>query len=142
MRDEPNRRVDEYRAEGQWREVITIAQRALADDNLQEPMHRALMEAQARLGERAGALRQYETLRATLARELGVAPLPETEGLRAAILNGRFDSTKPITPQIPPQTAPQSAVPPPPAPFVGRVAAPMAGRWPWSSWGRRLVELK
>jgi DNA-binding SARP family transcriptional activator len=80
--------VDSFRAKGDWRQVISIAQRALASDNLQEPMYRALMEAHAHLGERAEALRHYDTLRTTLERELGVQPLPETDALRAAIVNG------------------------------------------------------
>jgi len=78
--------VEAKRAEGNWRDVIALAHRALAADNLQEPMYRALMEAHARLGERAEATRQYEALRVTLARELGVEPLSETTSLRDAIL--------------------------------------------------------
>ncbi|MBI4785471.1 MAG: AAA family ATPase [Chloroflexi bacterium] len=85
--------VDAYRAAGHWREVIAVAQRALAHDALQEPMARALMDAHARLGERAEALRHYETLRATLERELGVPPLPETQQLRAAIVAGAVGAT-------------------------------------------------
>ena len=53
------------------------------------------MEAHARLGERPEALRQYDTLRATLERELGVEPLPETEALRAAILAGSLQPPHP-----------------------------------------------
>ncbi len=82
--------VEAHRQAGDWRAVIETAQRALAHDALQEPLHRALMEAHARLGARPEALRQYDALRATLERELGVAPLPETETLRAAIVNGEF----------------------------------------------------
>ena len=40
------------------------------------------MAALAQLGERAEALRQYETLKATLQSELGVDPSPETLALR------------------------------------------------------------
>ena len=75
--------IDEYRAVNHWQNVIATAQRALSFDNLQEPMYRALMEAHAQLGERAEALRQYDMLRAVLQRELGVAPLPETEIMRS-----------------------------------------------------------
>ncbi len=59
-----------YRAEGRWTEVIALARTAVMQDILQEPMYRMLMEAHALLGDRASALRQYETLRATLEREL------------------------------------------------------------------------
>ncbi|HEX9075387.1 MAG TPA: BTAD domain-containing putative transcriptional regulator, partial [Anaerolineae bacterium] len=80
--------VESLRDRSDWHGVIDMARRALAHDNLQEPMYRALMQAHGRLGERAEALRQYDTLHSTLERELGVEPLPETQSLRAAILNG------------------------------------------------------
>lgn len=79
-----------YRVEGRWVDVITLARAAVMQDILQEPMYRMLMEAHARMGDRASALRQYETLRATLDRELGVSPLAETEQLRRDILDGRL----------------------------------------------------
>lgn len=82
--------LEAHRAQQEWQQVIAIARRALAQDDLQEPMHRALMEAHARLGERPEALRQYDTLRATLQRELGVEPLPETEAVRRDIVEGRI----------------------------------------------------
>jgi DNA-binding SARP family transcriptional activator len=77
-----------YGAAGRWAEAGRVAQAGLAVDALNELLARALMEAQARLGDRAGALRQYDRLRAALDQDLGVAPLPETEALRAAILAG------------------------------------------------------
>lgn len=117
------RLVSAYREQANWQEVIALARRALAHDNLQEPMHRALMEAHARLGERAEALRQYDALRTTLAQTLGVDPLPETEALRAAIIGG----------ELQPIGGPVPAAPRPPGrqrrsgesmapPFVGRQA--------------------
>ena len=113
--------VEEHRAAGNWLDVIAVARRALAHDNLQEPMTRALMEAHARLGERSEALRQYDALRATLARELGVEPLPETEALRAAILSG---DVQPIT--FPPRSAARI---PKRQPIMGDMArAPFVGR--------------
>lgn len=79
-----------YRDEGRWADVIALARTAVIQDTLQEPMYRMLMEAHARMGDRASALRQYETLRATLDHELGVSPLVETEQLRRDILDGRL----------------------------------------------------
>jgi DNA-binding SARP family transcriptional activator/tetratricopeptide (TPR) repeat protein len=115
--------VERLRVAGDWRGVIETASHALGHDELQEPLHRALMEAHGRLGERAEALRQYDALRATLARELGVNPLPETEALRTAILDGTIRpgpaSATPLRPSPPPQptrTA-QSFIP-----FIGREA--------------------
>jgi DNA-binding SARP family transcriptional activator len=74
-----------HRSAGNWEGVIRAAQSALRVDDLQEPMHQALMEAFAQLGDRAEAQRQYERLRQALALELGVEPLPETDALRAAL---------------------------------------------------------
>ena len=108
--------VDARRAKGDWRGVISAARQALAADNLQEPMVRALMEAHARLGERAEAQRQYQHLREVLARELGVDPLPETEALRTAILAGGLPEQEPLEP--PPAPRPRTATGP--RPFVGR----------------------
>lgn len=114
--------VDLQRRAGQWPQMLGTARRALAHDPLQEPLYRALMEAHARLGQRPEALRQYETLRALLDQELGVAPLPATEELRVAIISGEIGpapSTPTATPADrhdcrPPRAEPSSA------PFVGR----------------------
>jgi DNA-binding SARP family transcriptional activator/tetratricopeptide (TPR) repeat protein len=119
--------IDQLRAEANWRGVIDSARLALAQDNLQEPMYRALMEAHARLGERPEALRQYETLRATLAQELGVDPLPETEALRAAILRGELAGKQviasPLVAHISKRQPVMGDVPDAArAPFVGRRA--------------------
>ena len=84
--------LQRLRHDGEWRAMLDLARPGLLHDPLQEPLHRAIMEAHARLGERSEALRQYETLRALLARELDVAPLPETDELRAAIAAGSLQS--------------------------------------------------
>ncbi|MBI3241505.1 MAG: AAA family ATPase [Chloroflexi bacterium] len=107
--------IEQSRATGNWPEALELAHRALAHDNLQEPMHCALMEAHARLGQRPEALRQYDSLRAILERELGVEPLAETKALREAIARDDL----PSTPQR--QTKPRSApIEPAHPPFVGR----------------------
>jgi DNA-binding SARP family transcriptional activator len=93
--------VEQFRAEGHWAEVIAVAQRALKHDNLQEPMYRALMEAHARLGERVQGVHQYDRLRETLERELGVRPLPETEALYAAITTGEISQPARAVPAPP-----------------------------------------
>src|SRR5689334_7985267 len=119
--------IETYRRAGDWREVIALARLALARDNLQEPMYRALMEAHGRLGERPEALRQDDTLRATLDRELGVEPLPETEALRTAILDGTLQPAAVPTPPAatpPPRAGRRPSIPggPPQAPYIGRQA--------------------
>ena len=119
-------RAREHAAAGDWRQVIAAGRAALVHDSLQEPIYRVLMEAHARLGERGEALRQYDLLRAVLARELGVAPLPETEALRVAILGGAFDRSAPVEPADEARRAPAAALacrPGVAAPrFVGRKA--------------------
>ncbi len=113
--------VSFYQTQGQWNKVISLAERALAQDNLQEPMYRSLMEAYARLGQRAAALRAYDSLHTALEKELGVYPLGETDALRSAILSGAYDSSTPSLPSKRERitvTAPQDSIP-----FVGRQAA-------------------
>ncbi len=116
--------VTAHRQHEQWTDIVAVARQALAYDNLQEPMVRVLMEAFARLGQRTEALRQYDKLRATLAQELGVEPLPETEALREAILDGNLQSGEPARSVVPPPPPrPGKGSPQPPAwPFVGREA--------------------
>jgi DNA-binding SARP family transcriptional activator/predicted ATPase len=111
-----NALVEAQRATADWRAVIATAHRALAHDNLQEPLYRALMHAHAQLGERAEALREYDHARVTLEHELGVAPLPETEELRAAIVRGDI---APPTPRAP---KPKRAETKMRAPYIGRRA--------------------
>lgn len=113
--------VKGQRANKDWRAVIDTTQRGLTFDSLQEPMHRALMVAHAMLGERAEALRQYDTLSAALERELGVKPLPETDELREQIVNGSLVAA-PITKPGRPQESPLQRSKPSRAPFVGREA--------------------
>ncbi len=70
--------------------AITVGRRWLELDPLHEPAHRLLMEAHARAGEPAAAVRQYRDCVRTLDRELGVPPLPETTALYEAIRDGAF----------------------------------------------------
>lgn len=118
--------VAAHRDAGQWRQIIAVARQALRHDNLQEPMYRALMEAHTRLGERGEALRQYDVLRDTLARELGVKPLLESQALREQILNGEMQPatseaqvTRTSHPQ-PPMRRPTAPASSRRIPFVGR----------------------
>ncbi|HEX9118696.1 MAG TPA: BTAD domain-containing putative transcriptional regulator, partial [Anaerolineae bacterium] len=112
--------VTRYRAQGEWDQVIATAQSALAQDNLQEPMYRALMEAYALLGDRPAALHQFEILRAVLDRELGVEPLPETANLAKAILEGAAPAPV-VQPMAPSASTKQDSGDREPL-FVGRVA--------------------
>ena len=61
--------------------AIATALQLLAIDTAREETHRLLMRLYAGTGQRAQALRQYQTCREALSRELGVAPDAETEAL-------------------------------------------------------------
>ncbi|MBS1252545.1 MAG: Transcriptional regulatory protein MoaR1 [Anaerolineales bacterium] len=75
-----------YEAQGEYRRAIQQARAMLTYDPLQESVHRRLMRLYHAAGDRAAALRQYETLRDLLDRELGAEPLQETHDLYAEIL--------------------------------------------------------
>ncbi|NTW01426.1 MAG: AAA family ATPase, partial [Oscillochloris sp.] len=114
--------ITSERAAARWPKVITAAQAAIAHDPLREPMYRAIIEAHAHLGDRAAALRQYALLKETLEHELGVAPLPETELLREAVLRGDLQhAMRPESPGAHPvSNASRRALPVPP--FIGRTS--------------------
>ena len=82
------RLVAEQLAAADWDGAVSAGRRWLALDSLHEPAHRSLMEAYARSGETAAAVRQYRDAAAVLDRELGVVPLPETTELYEAITAG------------------------------------------------------
>jgi DNA-binding SARP family transcriptional activator/tetratricopeptide (TPR) repeat protein len=109
---------------GSWRDVGEFSRRALVHDPLHEGLYRALMQALSRQGQRAEALRQYETLRAALERELAVEPSPETRALREAIATpdagpqpaGKSPAETPRSRRQPTRAMQVQAEPP----FVGR----------------------
>ncbi len=111
------RLVREQLASGGWDGAIAAGRRWQEIDPLHEPAHRSLMEAYARSGETAAAVRQYRDAAALLDRELGVTPLPETTELYEAILAGSLTA-------IP-------AAPPGPTALVvdeGPITPPLIGR--------------
>jgi DNA-binding SARP family transcriptional activator len=111
--------IERYWSEAAWRQMAATAEHALIHEPLDEALYRARMEALARAGDRAGALRSYDILRATLERELGLAPLPETEALRTAIVSGLIGPSEPawLPPPRPRRTTPFSSSRPP---LIGR----------------------
>jgi predicted ATPase/DNA-binding SARP family transcriptional activator len=70
-------------AEGRLRELLRA-------DPLREEAHRSLMRLYAESGSHEKALRQYETCRELLERELRVEPSEETQRLRRETLQGRL----------------------------------------------------
>ncbi|GAB4549848.1 MAG: hypothetical protein Kow0063_44610 [Anaerolineae bacterium] len=76
--------VEDHTARRDYRAAIDYARRYLAVDDLNEGMHRHLIELYAAIDDRGAAMRQFEQCTLTLERELGISPLPET---RAAYKN-------------------------------------------------------
>lgn len=86
-------------AHGRLDAAMLAATRLVGLDPLREDAHRSLMRLQARQGRPAEAMRQYRTLRRTLAEELGVSPDPATEALYRQIAHGRHRAADLRTPE-------------------------------------------
>jgi ATP/maltotriose-dependent transcriptional regulator MalT/DNA-binding SARP family transcriptional activator len=76
---------DAHAAAGEMRECISAAERLLVRDPLRESAYARILRACVRLGDRAGALRQYERCAAVLRDELGIQPGAELQGLAARL---------------------------------------------------------
>lgn len=70
---------------GQLDAAVTLAMRVVALEPLRESAHRELMQLHVAADAPGRALRQYETCRKLLARELGIAPSQATSALAAGI---------------------------------------------------------
>lgn len=75
-------------ASGEHARAATVYRRLIAADPYQEQAHRALMLLLAHQGERAQALRHFESLTRMLRDELATAPAPETAALAEALRSG------------------------------------------------------
>lgn len=73
--------------QGDLQEAMELYQRLLAEAPYQESAHRGLMACYYRLGDRAGAIRQYHRCVELLREELGLSPMPETEELYLKVIN-------------------------------------------------------
>jgi TolB-like protein len=94
---------------GDTERCVETAARLLRLDPLREAAHRILMRAYVAQGRQASALKQFETCRDILRRELGVEPEPETVALyreirqhRAATAEERIDTLLKDTVKEPP----------------------------------------
>ena len=68
--------------------AVAVYRRLIEADPYQEQAHRALMLLLARIGERAQALRHFESLTRLLRDELATSPAPETATLAEALRTG------------------------------------------------------
>ncbi|NLX43432.1 MAG: hypothetical protein GXY79_08150, partial [Chloroflexi bacterium] len=73
----------------------TLYVRVLALDEFEERAHRGVMWCRARLGDLAGAGRQFRECNRITSSELGVSPQPDTLRLNALIQEGEVP-VKPI----------------------------------------------
>ncbi len=80
--------VDIYAAQGDYRNAISKANRWLSLDPLRELAHRELMRLYAWNGDRAAALKQYQSCSKILKAELGIDPVQETRSLHERLLAG------------------------------------------------------
>ncbi|MEW6094021.1 MAG: tetratricopeptide repeat protein [Chloroflexota bacterium] len=80
--------IAHFKRRGEIKPAIAHAQRLAALDPWREEAHAALIELLALDGQRSAALKQYETCRAVLMKELGVEPQEETVRLYEAVRSG------------------------------------------------------
>jgi DNA-binding SARP family transcriptional activator/ActR/RegA family two-component response regulator len=76
--------------------TVEAAHRALAINNLREDAHRVMIEALARAGRRAEALRHYQELAALLKRELNTDPDAATKSLVAELRSPQPPARSPM----------------------------------------------
>jgi DNA-binding SARP family transcriptional activator len=91
-----------YDEQGRPELAVERLERLLQVDGLNEDAHRRLMLLYARAGSRHRALRQYQTCRDRLQRELGVEPSEETQELHRQIVDGKIDAgaQRPTSPSV------------------------------------------
>lgn len=88
--------LDYYAAQHNYEASIAYGERILRYDRARERTHRKMMHLYYLMGDRTGALRQYEHCRTALHEELDVEPTPRTEALYQRILTEQLDAISPI----------------------------------------------
>ena len=79
---------------GDHRRAVSSARRAVAAHPLDESVHRALIAALDRSGDRAGAVRAYEHCRTQLGEQLGIDPSAETVRVYLAALRDQAGAAR------------------------------------------------
>ena len=98
--------------------ALESIRRALVFNPFQEDLQREVMRLLYLNGDRAGVVRQYESLRKLLDEEMGVPPMPETRSLYDAIINDTLVAA-PVESMVPiPPTS--ISADKPLLPFLGR----------------------
>ena len=75
-----------YGFHGMYEQALAYGQQILDANCLREEIHREMMRFYVENGQRALALQQYEICRATLAKELGISPMEDTQALYTEIV--------------------------------------------------------
>lgn len=83
-----NKMMSSFAAEEKFEDALNCGRRILRIDPLREYVHREMMRCYAASGQRALALRQFQTCRKLLKNECSIEPLPETVSLMQAVRNG------------------------------------------------------
>ena len=110
-----------YEAQQAYRHALTVLDRALAFEPLQEDLQRDSLRLQTLAGDRAGAIRRYENFRQLLIDEMGMPPMTETQALYDSIITDTFSATPPaFVPRRPLMTTTGSLSAVQALPFVGR----------------------
>ena len=81
-----DRLARQHQQNQRWLEAIRCTERLVAHDPLREESHRLLMQLWGATGDRAQAVRAYHACAATLERELGIEPSPETRAIYESLL--------------------------------------------------------
>lgn len=97
------------------REAEQVARRWIELDPFDERANRRLMRIQLAAGDRAGALRTFETLRERLQEEMQIEPMPDTQALAERIRQDRGRPRPVGTPHPSAEQGPLARLP-----FVGR----------------------
>jgi DNA-binding SARP family transcriptional activator len=79
-----------------YEQALAYGQQILDVNSLREEIHRAMMRFYVGNGQRALALRQYEICQATLAQELGISPMEDTQALYTQIFTETDNSGSPM----------------------------------------------
>jgi DNA-binding SARP family transcriptional activator len=84
-----------YQHQREFESSLACGRQILQHDPLREEIHRELMRIYVTSGQRALAVRQYETCREILAAELAIAPMEETQRLYRHIVSGANERVAP-----------------------------------------------
>ncbi len=100
--------ITHYLSGNRFTRAMETSRLLLKADPLNEIAHRAIMTAHYHLGNRSGAIEQYNDCVRLLRKELNIDPSEETRGLYQSILDERITYTEPVTGSLSPETLEKS----------------------------------